>query len=52
MVYEKKDFDNDCEWLHSQGVETHEREDFILSLIREGFQMTKKEYVRLMDSIN
>ena len=51
MVYTKEDFKIDNDWLQSQGVDTLEREIFIIGLIKQGFTLTKKEYVELMDEI-
>ncbi len=51
MGYTKEDLQTDDNWLHGLGACTEETRGFIIGLISNGFEMTKKEYVDFIKSV-
>jgi hypothetical protein len=50
-TYTIEDFKTDDEWLEGQGVDTEERADFIINLIKAGFKMSHTEFVEFMEKV-
>lgn len=48
MSYTKESLEIDINWLEGRGLDPADAEDFVMSLINEGFTMSKQEYVELM----
>jgi len=50
-AYNKDKLQIDEDWLRGLGVETEEITEFLISLITEGFKMSRSEYVSFIESV-
>ena len=50
-LYNKEDFQTDVDWLREQGVCTEEVNEFVISLIKKGFGMSREEFLIFLEEV-